>query len=52
MNNSIKFQLEKLAETIEQFKHRPCDFPADGGWTAEDIEKIIEKLTFMRSNTA
>ena len=44
MNNSIKFQLEKLAETIEQFKHRPCDFPADGGWTAEDIEKIIEKI--------
>ena len=44
MNNSIKFQLEKLSETIEQLKSRPCDFPADGGWTAEDTEKIFEKI--------
>lgn len=40
MNNSIKFQLENLAETIEKLKQHPCDFAADGGWTVEDIEKI------------
>ncbi len=40
MNNSIKFQLESLAETIEQSKRKPCDFAVDGGWTSEDIEKI------------
>ena len=40
VDNSIKFQLEKLAETIEQLKQNPCDFDADGGWTAKDIVKI------------
>ena len=29
MNNSINFQLEILAETIEQMKQRYCDLPVD-----------------------
>ena len=40
MNNSINFQLEKLAETIEQMNQRSCDLPVDCGWTAENFEKI------------
>ena len=40
MNNNVKFQLEKLAETIEQLKQNPRDFDADSGWTAEDIVQI------------
>ena len=40
MNNSIRFQLEKLAETIEKLKRHSCDFDVHGGWTAENIEKL------------
>ncbi len=40
MNNSIRFQLEKLAETIEKLKRHPCDIDVHGDWMTENIEKL------------
>ena len=50
MNNNVKIQLEKLAETIEQLKKNSRDFDADSGWTTEDIEKIDVDVLATRIN--
>ncbi len=48
MNNSSNFQLENLAETIEQMKQQSCDFPVDGRCTVEDFEKIDVDVLYPR----